>query len=177
MVAQQLSKAAEEHHLLPDTQMGARPGRSTETALELLTRQIHTIWRSKRHVATLLSLDISGAFDTVNPTRLLDTLRKKGLPPWIVQWTQAFITDRSSSLVIQGHETAHFSVQAGVPQGSPLSPILFLFYTSELLEICNRPKEGLSGIGFADDVNLLAYSQSTETNCQVLERAYTKLLK
>jgi hypothetical protein len=58
-----------------------------------------------------------------------------------------------------------------------LSSILFLFYISELLEIYNRPKEGLSAIGFADDVNLLAYSQSTETNCQTLEGAYTKLLK
>jgi hypothetical protein len=79
LVVQRLSKAAEEHHLLPDTQMGARPGCSTETALELLTRQIYTIWRSKQHIATLLSLDISGAFDTVNSIQLLDTLKKKGL--------------------------------------------------------------------------------------------------
>ena len=110
LVVQQLSKAAEEHHLLLDTQMGARPGCSTETALELLTRQIHTIWRSKRCVATLLSLDISEAFDIVNPIQLLDTLRKKGLSLQIVQWTQVFITDQSSSLVIQGHKTDHFSV-------------------------------------------------------------------
>jgi Reverse transcriptase (RNA-dependent DNA polymerase) len=85
LIAQWLSKAAEECHLLLDTQMGARVRRSAETALELLTRQIHTIWSSKRRVATLLSLDILGAFDTVNPTRLLDTLRKKGFPYWIVQ--------------------------------------------------------------------------------------------
>jgi hypothetical protein len=58
-----------------------------------------------------------------------------------------------------------------------LSPILFLFYTSELLEIYNQPKERLSAIGFTDNVNLLVYSQSTETNCQTLEEAYTKLLK
>jgi hypothetical protein len=58
-----------------------------------------------------------------------------------------------------------------------LSSILFLFYISELLEIYNQSKERLSEIGFADDVNLLVYSQSTEANCQTLERAYTKLLK
>ena len=58
-----------------------------------------------------------------------------------------------------------------------MSLILFLFYTSKLLEICNRLKEGLLGIGFVDDVNLLAYSQSTETNCQILEGAHTKLVK
>jgi hypothetical protein len=61
--------------------MGAKPGRSVGTALELLTEQIHTVWESKNHMATLLSLDISGAFDTVHPTRLMDDLRKKRIAP------------------------------------------------------------------------------------------------
>jgi hypothetical protein len=60
--------------------MGARLGRSTETALELLTAQVKTVWGSEKFVASLLSLDILGAFDIVNSTRLLDILRKKGLP-------------------------------------------------------------------------------------------------
>ena len=64
--------------------MGVRKGRSTETALELLVEQVQTVWTSNKHVASLLSLDISGAFDTVNPIRMLDTLRKKGLPGWLV---------------------------------------------------------------------------------------------
>jgi len=64
-----------------------------------------------------------------------------------------------------------------VPQGSPLSPILFLLYTATLHEICNRPKEGLLGMGFSDDTNLLAYSQSTEDNCRKLERAHQELLQ
>ena len=33
------------------------------------------------------------------------------------------------------------------------------------------------GIGFADDVNLLAYSQSTEENCRKLERAHQEMLQ
>jgi len=84
LMAKRLSQAAEEHKLLPDTQMGARPGRSTETALELLTAQVKTVWGSGKFVASLLSLDILGAFDTINSTRLLDILRKKGLLSWVV---------------------------------------------------------------------------------------------
>jgi len=156
--------------------MGARLSRSTEIALELLTAQIKTVWGSGKFVASLLLLDILGAFDTVNPTRLLDILRKKGLPGWIVRWIRAFMTDRRTTLVIQGSETEAFLVLAGVLQGSPLSPILFLFYNSELLDLCQRPKEGLSAIGFADDVNMLAYSRSTESNCRILEAGHTRCL-
>ncbi len=54
--------------------MGARQGRSVETALDLLTEQIHTVWNSGKFVSTLLSLDVLGAFDTVNTTQLLDVL-------------------------------------------------------------------------------------------------------
>ena len=176
LMARRLSQVAEEHKLLPDTQMGARPGRSTETALELLTAQVRTIWGSGKFVASLLSLDISGAFDTVNMIRLLDILRKKGLPGWVVRWIRAFMTDRKTTLVIQGHETTAFPVPAGVPQGSPLSPILFLFYNSELLDLCQRPKEGLSAVGFADDVSMLAYSRSTESNCRILEAGHSRCL-
>ena len=176
LTASRLRDAAEEHGLLPDTQMGARRGRSTETALELLVEQVRTVWTSKKHVASLLSLDISGAFDTVNPTRLLDTLRRKRIPGWLVRWIQAFMTDRTTTLVVQGQESEPFPVTAGVPQGSTLSPILFLFYNAELLDICNQPRQRLSAVGFADDVNILTYGRSTEINCHTLEHIHSRCL-
>jgi hypothetical protein len=161
---------------LPDTQMGARTGRSTETALELLTEQIRTVWKSPKHVATLLSLDLTGAFDRVHPTRLLDILRKKRMPGWLVRWVRAFVTDRSTTLIIQGVETEPIQVLYSVPQGSTLSPILFLLYAAELLEICNDPKARLSASGFVDDTNILTYGTSTEANCRTLERVHDKCL-
>jgi hypothetical protein len=53
-----------------------------------------------KNVATLLSLNILGAFNTVNTTRLLNTLRRKKLPGWIIRWIRAFITDRKTTLTI-----------------------------------------------------------------------------
>jgi hypothetical protein len=143
----------------------------------LLTEQIHTVWGTGKNVATLLSLDISGAFDTVNSTRLLDILRKKGFPGWLVRWVRAFMTDRTTTLLFQGEESEPRRLLASLPQGSPLSPILFLFYNAELIELCNNPRERLSAIGFVDDVNILAYGPTTQGNCSRLQQAHSKCLE
>jgi hypothetical protein len=172
VLATQLRTVAEENHLLPASQMGNRRGRSTESVLELLVAQIRTVWESKRHVASVLSMDITGAFDTVNHTRLLDNLRKKGIPGWFVRTIQSFLTDRTVSLVVDQRDTQIRTLGAGVPQGSPLSPILFLFYNAPLLEIVERPDLQVSALGFADDINLLAYSTTTATNCNNLVRTH-----
>ena len=63
-----------------------------------------------------------------------------------------------------------------MPQGSPLSPILFLFYNAPLLEALNQSNLRLSLLGFADDINLLAYSESTVVNCTTLELAHDQCL-
>jgi hypothetical protein len=177
IMAQRLSDLAEQHNLLPNTQMGNRKNRSTEAALELLVEQIHTIWGSKKHVASVLSLDISGAFDTVNHVRLLDNLRKKQIPLWFVRTIQSFLSNRETTIVADGEETAPRQLLAGVPQGSPLSPILFLFYNAPLLEGLNQPGQQLSAVGFADDINLLTYSESTASNCAALESAHEQCLE
>ena len=55
VTAAKLSTWAEELKLLPPEQMGARKGRSTESALELLTESTYTAWGCGK-IATLLSL-------------------------------------------------------------------------------------------------------------------------
>ena len=172
LLAQRLGNLAEQEGLLPDCQMGNRTNRSTETALELLVEQIHTIWKAGSQVASVLSLDIAGAFDTVNHTRLLDNLRKKGVPYWFVRTLKSFLTDRTTTLVVDGEETEPRKLNAGVPQGSPLSPILFLFYNAPLLEKLYQPNLPLMPLGFADDVNLLTYGEATVVNCTNLELAH-----
>ena len=91
IVAKKIMYLAEQHRLLPDTHMGARRGKSTESALELLTEQIHTVWgQGTDKIATLLSIDVSGAFDTVSHPMLLHNLRKRKIPQWIATWVGSF---------------------------------------------------------------------------------------
>jgi hypothetical protein len=63
---------AEEKGLLPESQMGNRPGRSTDLAIRLVTEAVYTAWTYKANTS-LLQLDIKRVFDTVNHIRLLYT--------------------------------------------------------------------------------------------------------
>jgi hypothetical protein len=50
-----ITSAFEEHGLLPSTQMGARSGRSTLTALSLLTSTVHSVWqKDPGHIVSML---------------------------------------------------------------------------------------------------------------------------
>lgn len=57
-------------------------------------------------------------------------------------------------------------------QGSPISPVLFLFFNAPLIEDCAKAKLPIQVGGFVDDVHLLAFSKSTAGNCRILEKAH-----
>jgi hypothetical protein len=117
-------------------------------------------------------LDIAGVFDTVNYIYLLDNLQKKGVLYWIVQILKSFLTDGATTLVVDSKETELYRLNASIPQGSLLSPILFLFYNVPLLEKLYQPNLLLILLGFADDINLLIYRKTTAVNCSNLELVY-----
>lgn len=78
IMACKMSHLTEQFQLIHNTQMGGRRGRSTEMALELLVEQVHTIWdQGNDKVASLLSIDVAGAFDMVSHPWLLHNLRKR----------------------------------------------------------------------------------------------------
>jgi hypothetical protein len=66
--------------------MGVRRGRSTETALHLLTEKVYIIWiGNKPRVASILNLNIVDTFDRVSYTRLVHNLRKRKILKVIVR--------------------------------------------------------------------------------------------
>jgi hypothetical protein len=77
VVAGKITALLGEHGLLPPQHMGARPRRSTDTAPDMLVKQIHAAWQADDGVASLLFLDRTGTFNRVMPVRLLHNLRKR----------------------------------------------------------------------------------------------------
>jgi len=174
-LANRIADAAEKEGLIPWNQMGARRNRSTLSAVGLLTTCVETAWRARPGcVVSMLSLDLAGAFDNVPHEILLATLRKKGFPEWLTKAIASFLQGRRTRIAYTGHESDWIETKAGIPQGSPLSPILFLFYIAGLLEEFQDPRKNTLGFGFVDDTNLITWGESAEDNCRRLSAAHER---
>ncbi|KAJ3552122.1 hypothetical protein NPX13_g11188 [Xylaria arbuscula] len=169
IIAKRISYMAETYQLLPDTHIGGRRLRSTEQALHIIIEKIYKAWNTgKGKVASLLLLDVSGAFDNVSHQRLLHNLRKRRLDEKVVRWIESFLKERKTNMLLDGYKSTQYEISTGIPQGSPLSPILYLFYNADLID---KHNEDTSATGYIDDAAILAVGDTTEETCNKLERA------
>ena len=121
-------------------------------------------------MASLLLLDVSGAFDNVSHARLLHNLRKRRIDERTVRWIASFLTDRSTVISFDTFKSEVYQTTTGIPQGSPLSPIMYLYYNADLIETCNREPNTLA-TGYIDDIAILRWGSSIKETCNGLENA------
>jgi hypothetical protein len=159
------------HKVLASQQFGALPLRSTVDLTTCLTYNIEEAL-NKGLIATLLTLDVKGAFDTVLPGRLVHRLREQGWPDNLTRWVASFATGRLVQIKLDGEIGPITSIRCGLPQGSPVSPILFMLYLAPLFHM-GSPK---ARFGYTDNVGLLAISSSLATNSRSLSDSLQEAL-
>jgi len=88
------------------------------------------------------------------------------------------MSDRYIKLVFDGESSENTKIETGIPQGSPVSPILFLIYIKFLFKEIDIDKEfKLSIPSYMDDIAILASSRDLEMNCKILQRIANKLIE
>jgi hypothetical protein len=104
IIADQVSFNLEIHNLLLAHHFGGRPGRTTTDSFHTLEVIVKYAWRSGK-VASILFLDIEGAFPNAVTDRLAHNMRKRRLPP--DETALAFVDDTAYIAIGPTFEHAH----------------------------------------------------------------------
>ena len=128
---------------------------SEDYTTNILLLDIH-VWSSALEScgeSRVISLDISKAFDRVWHKGLLAKLPMFGLNQTLIIWIGSFLSDRSIAVRVDGFFSNLHSIDAGVPQGSVISFVLFILFINDLLTSTSS-----SIYSFADDTFLHFHS-------------------
>ena len=169
VVANQLSDYCETFSKLHPRQMGARKERSAIDTVAALVHIVQEKW-SEKILAGALFIDVKGAFDHVSKAQLLRHMINLGIDGDLVGWTRSFLTNRKVQLVIDGHESKERKIETGIPQGSPVSPIIFLIYISQVFDAVIEACPLVTLLSFVDDLGFIASGTSVKNITRSLEK-------
>ena len=174
LIAERLAFYAETTDLLYNDQIGARKQRSAIDAAISIVSEIE-LNKHKKKLSSMLLMDIRGAFPNMNRAQLLKTCCKLKLPRACISWIHSFCHSRLMKLAFDGEIMKKtVTIYTGVPQGSPVSPILFLIYINQLFK--NQSDLSVKMPSYMDDIAILASSKSIHENCKILQNAAKKLI-
>ena len=115
-------------------------------------------------------IDIKEVFDYVSWVKLAQQMRQSGVDNDLIGWTPSFVMDREVEIVIDGHISLEKRVEIGIPQGSPVSPIWFLIYISEVFDAVKEELPETISLSFMDGLGFLANRNSFQELAASLEK-------
>jgi RNA-directed DNA polymerase len=118
-----------------DSSFGARPGRSAHEAIE----KVRTGLRRRRH--RVVDVDLSRYFDTIRHDRILAKVARRISDGQVLAMVKQFLKSTGKQ---------------GVPQGSPLSPLLANLALNDLDHLLDRGSDFITYARYLDDMVVLA---------------------
>jgi ribonuclease HI len=146
LVNNRLTYYIESNNLFTNAQTGFRKGRSTLDQIVKLHDTIHKFNKVKGATVGVF-LDFEKAYDMVWRSGLLYKVKQMGIVGNMFAFIENFVKDRTFQVQVGGELSDIETLKNGVPQGSIISPTLFLIMINDMT--VNVPGVELSL--FADD--------------------------
>ena len=150
------------NNLIASNQSGFKPGDSCINQLIAITHEIYQSFDEGYEVRGVF-LDISKAFDKVWHKGIIFKLKQNGISGNLLHLLSDFLKNRKQRVVLNGQFSSWATVNAGVPQGSILGPLLFLIYINDLT--CDLSTNAKL---FADDTSLFSTVYNVHTSAKEL---------
>ena len=153
-----IAKHFELHSPISIYQWGFQPRKSTTAALLNVYNDWSAALDRGKEVCAIF-FDLRKAFDSVPHRCLIDKLTLAGLDPYILRWLISYLCNRRQYVVLNGKASLTTYVESGVPQGSVLGPLLFLFYINDSVQ--EPLSDGTLISLYADDILMYRIIHST----------------
>ena len=97
-------------------------------------------------------------------------LEQIGISQAVLSLFNSYLSNRKQCVVVDGVKSPFVNINAGVPQGSRLGPLLFIIYINDIVD--NLESDILI---FADDCSLLASGLDPAETAEELNRDLMKI--
>ena len=118
-------------------------------------------------------LDLSSAFDTLSKDIICQKLKVFGFDKKSISWFNSYLSERTQVVNIGSAISEPVELNLGSPQGSILSPSIFLILLSDIELYC----PGATLCSYADDTTCTVAVKNIEDLKNECEKQVNKLLK
>ena len=134
----QLLKFLEDTKQLHPSNHTYRKDHSTMTTLLEIMDEVYQGTEEKK-MTSMMTIDQSGAFDSVSHMLLLEKLHKYKVGPQALSWIKDYLQYRTQYVVIGSGQSVMKPVLRGVPQGSVIGPLLYAVFTTDMAQMVKLP--------------------------------------
>jgi len=138
-----------------------------------MLERAHAAWKTG-HITGVRLMHIKATFPSMAKGRLVNVMKDRQMDEDLLRWTESFPWERTVEMVIEGNATETQPVEAGVPQDSPVSPILFKIYTSGLIKWVEQYVSEAEGLSVVGDLGLVMPGRNVKNVVSILERCTEK---
>jgi len=125
----------------------------------------------RRHNQTsIITIDISGAFDNVDQHLILSKMYSEMGNHAIIHWIKEFVLHREIQIKVNNKLSSSRTVNKGVPQGSALGPILWNFAISSINKVITTSQSTHLILLYADDMTIIAHGGDHATTQRLIDR-------